>query len=336
MPVIGYVSGNSVGHLGPLVTIAKEHKKIPNISTVFFTTKKEIDTTYIENIGKKESVDIHISYELQNIPDSFFAKIFYVFKVFYFIILSLFALWKYEIQELHTTGSYIALPICAAATVLRVPIYLYHIDAYPGKASHMLEKYATTIYYAFEITKKNSPKYAFKMVHKPYPIKYSLDQKISIIEAKKKLGIPINKKVIFIFGGSQGSIEINDACIEAIKDIDHNNFYIFHQTGISNVENIKKIYKDNNINVIVQSFYNDLSLIYSAADFIITRAGAGALAEIAFFGKKALIIPLKNAAQNHQVKNAELYINEYPQLMSMTISENNELIHEIKNYLLKI
>jgi UDP-N-acetylglucosamine--N-acetylmuramyl-(pentapeptide) pyrophosphoryl-undecaprenol N-acetylglucosamine transferase len=334
MSVVGYVSGNSGGHLVPLITLAMEEKK-QNHETqlIFFTTKKSIDETYIKNTPNG-LIDKHIAYNLSDVPVNFFAKIYYCFRIFYFFVLSLFSLWKYDIQQLHTTGSYIALPVCLAAKTLNIPIYLYHVDAYPGKASQKIQSLATTIFYSFDITKKLNFKYANKMLYRNYPIRFSNKNIYSSEEAKKILNIPQYKKVILILGGSQGSMEINHACIEAFKKFDQkNNIYVFHQTGNLELNYLKENYNQLEIQHRVQSFYDNLELIYTAADKIITRAGAGSLAEIAFFKKPALIIPLKNCAQNHQVHNGKIYAEQYPKIMSLTLTENNELINTILKFL---
>jgi UDP-N-acetylglucosamine--N-acetylmuramyl-(pentapeptide) pyrophosphoryl-undecaprenol N-acetylglucosamine transferase len=82
----------------------------------------------------------------------------------------------------------------------------------------------------------------------------------------------------------------------------------------------------------VCAFTNDVEPFYVAADLIICRAGAGTLFEIAFFHKKALVIPLEIETTDHQVDNAFAIAQQYPQLFTVLrqgdIQKNPELFYD--------
>ena len=129
-------------------------------------------------------------------------------------------------------------------------------------------------------------------------------------EAKKIFGLTGEKPIILILGGSQGAQRINDTLLIILSDI-LEKFEIIHQTGQANFEQVKKeaevVMADD-----LKNYYHptpflneaELAVAFQAADLIISRAGAGTIFEIAAVGKPSILVPLFEAAQNHQVKNA--------------------------------
>lgn len=102
-------------------------------------------------------------------------------------------------------------------------------------------------------------------------------------------------------------------------------FQIIHQTGPDNAD-IKNFYSNNNIPSHVFSFIPDLSSMYSAADLIISRAGAGTLFETQFFNKPCIVIPLMTNTTTHQVDNAHAIMTQYPEffhVIAQSDIENN-------------
>lgn len=320
---IGYVAGTSGGHINPLISLSMKHKaeSLSIQNHYFFTTNKSIDLEVI-TAAPKNVIDFHLGYNLENVPylESIFKKIWYGVKVIYIFFLSLIALWKFDIQEIYTTGSYIAIPFTLAAKVMRIPIHLYHLDENPGRAGKLIHFYATDAFICFEKTRDRFKKYSTPIFKILYPIRFNSSHKISSENAKKILNISLDKKVILILGGSQGALKINNDVINKLKEIDSSNYYILHQTGKDHYEYVQNAYKKIGIKSDVFSYASNIDLYYNAADFIIARAGAGTLAEIVFFKKKALIIPLKNFANNHQENNAISYLQEYPDLITVSDS----------------
>ena len=99
---------------------------------------------------------------------------------------------------------------------------------------------------------------------------------------------------------------------------------IIHQTGSIDNTDWKQLYASKNITAHVFSYHPDLALMYSAADLIICRAGAGTLFEIKFFGKPCIIIPLMTNTTTHQVDNACAMVEEYPEQFYMLAQSDVE------------
>ena len=113
---------------------------------------------------------------------------------------------------------------------------------------------------------------------------------------------------LLIFGGSQGSVAINNAMLAALPFLrDHvSTLTITHQTGEANYEDVRSGYAEIGwMDADIRPYISDIAVEYAKADLIVCRAGATTCAEIAAAGKAAIMIPLPSAADDHQRKNAE-------------------------------
>ena len=324
---IAFVAGRSGGHIIPALTLA-QHIKAANANThiLFFTTAYPLDHAIIKKQGTV--VDKHIPLKLGNVP------FFNIFKILFFILNFTRAFFKaLSVLRLHKPekvigmGGYISIPVCLAARALRIPVHLYDLDAKPGKATRFLAKYAQQIHICFEHAKDYLP--AEKCVIAPYPIRFddnvkNIDQDTACVQ----LGLTTNKKTIFINGGSQGSLFINN-CIKEWLELNphlHSLIQIIHQTGAADITDWNFLYKDLDIRAVVFTYKEDLSTCYAAADVIICRAGAGSLFETLFFNKPCLTIPLETSATAHQKDNARALCKQYPELVTMLTEQ--EIKHD--------
>ena len=109
--------------------------------------------------------------------------------------------------------------------------------------------------------------------------------------------------IILIAGGSQGSSKINQIIKEILPQL-LEKYEIYHLSGEKDFLKFAKV-KNNHYHLIKFSY--QVPRLISRADFVITRAGANSLMEIAAMSRPSVIIPLPSAAQNHQLKNALIF-----------------------------
>jgi len=149
-------------------------------------------------------------------------------------------------------------------------------------------------------------------------------------EAVKIFNLHGNRAVIMVMGGSQGAQRINDKILDALPSL-LQEYEIIHITGPKNFDQIAKESKITAPAELLE-FYHPLGFAdehtianaYAAADLIISRAGAGSIFEIAAVKKPSILIPLPEAAQDHQKKNAYAYAQNGAALV---IEENNFTNH---------
>ena len=207
------------------------------------------------------------------------------------------------------TGGYVSWPIVNMAAKKGIKTYIHEQNAYPGITNKLLAKKATKIFVA---SKKAVDKIGFpeKSIVCGNPVKPEItlqDKKAS----REKLNINNDETLILSFGGSLGAEKINRTIADVIawhtnnKDLKIKHI---HATGSYGVDLFKDLSKEkefyNNENIDIREYIEDMPLCLSAADLVISRAGAITLAELASLGKASILIPSPNVAENHQYHNA--------------------------------
>ena len=227
-----------------------------------------------------------------------------ILKVIFLTLKSLILLKKEEIQILISTGGYMSLPLCIAARILNIKIYLLEPNMVIGRANKFFLKFCKKIIC-----------YAENIIGFPKEYKYKLKIINPLIRKKyynKKLKENDNEKfTLIIIGGSQGAQIFDKILHQSIINVSKiKSLKVIHQTNQKNIDVLKNLYLENNIDSSVFSFDQNLNLLIDQADLCITRAGASSLAEISLSRKPFIAIPLPSSKDNHQLENANYYKNK--------------------------
>jgi UDP-N-acetylglucosamine--N-acetylmuramyl-(pentapeptide) pyrophosphoryl-undecaprenol N-acetylglucosamine transferase len=287
-------TGGSGGHVIPATTIHNHLKmKYDIVISTDLRGLKYLD----QNTFKVFVVDTPKLNKLILLP-------FAILKVFFLTLKSLFFFKREKIQILISTGGYMSLPLCLAAKILNIKIFLLEPNMVIGRANRFFLNFSEKIIC-----------YDNKVIG--FPNKFEDKLKISNPLIKKKYyEINFKKKTnriftVTIIGGSQGAKIFNEIMHETILKISKiNSIKIIHQTNQKNVNFLKNFYSINKIENIVFSFDQNLNTLLSQTDLCITRAGASSLAEIAFLNIPFIAIPLSTSKDNHQLENAKYYKNK--------------------------
>ena len=332
--IICCVAGKSGGHIIPCLTIANNNRaQNERINILFFSANTPLDKTIV---SQDPTVWQHVMLPLSTRAGSLVKTIWHAFCSF---ILSFFYLCKHRPTKIITTGGIVAIPTCIAGFMLRIPITLYSLDAVPGKAIQFLTPLTTSVVTCFASSQKYFPTQKCSVAS--YPIKYQGTTTINKKYAQQNLELSSEKKTLLILGGSQGSLFLNQCIKQWINDssFDPETTQIIHQTGSFDTTDWNSLYASHNITAHVFSYYPNLALMYTAADLIICRAGAGTLFEIIFFNKPCIIIPLETNTTTHQIDNAHAMTHEYPELFctitQSEVEQNNEILFQKVTELLK-
>lgn len=301
---ISFVAGKSGGHILPCLTIASRIvNKNNNYEIIFFSTDNLLDKQLLE---KNEQVHYHIPLHFDAIPYNKIYKyprfIWNFLKVF---IKSWRTLKKLRPESIISTGGTIAIPVCLAARLLHIPIELYELNAVPGKSTKLLTPFASKIWVCFASSIQHFPRYKCSVTS--YPIKFIDKTKIiSQQTALQHFAFSADRKTIVILGGSQGSLFINSIIKKLFEHASElaQTIQIIHQTGAFDTTNWTAWYASLGIPAKVFSYSDAIAECYAAADLIICRSGAGTLAEVEFFDKHCITIPLETKSTMHQVDNA--------------------------------
>jgi UDP-N-acetylglucosamine--N-acetylmuramyl-(pentapeptide) pyrophosphoryl-undecaprenol N-acetylglucosamine transferase len=227
-----------------------------------------------------------------------------ILKVIFLTLKSLILLKKEEIQILISTGGYMSLPLCIAARILNIKIYLLEPNMVIGRANKFFLKFCKKIIC-----------YAENIIGFPKEYKYKLKITNPLIRKEyynKILKENDNEKfTLIIIGGSQSAKIFDKILHQSIINVSKiKSLKVIHQTNQKNISILKNLYLENNIDCSVFSFDQNLNLLIDKADLCITRAGASSLAEISLSRKPFIAIPLPSSKDNHQLENANYYKNK--------------------------
>lgn len=306
-----FVAGRSGGHLVPALTLAHEYKRNdPASSILFFSTNTQLELHIVQESGL---VDHYYPLNADSTPTHFYQIPLFLWQMMRAFISTIYLFYKNRPSVVIATGGFIAIPVCFAARVMRIPVELWELNAVPGRAARVLAFCAQKIYICFAecATFFNQKKVQLSA----YPIRF-LQSGFSKEDACDQLGFDPNKKVLLVLGGSQGSVYLNNLIKQWIEadSIERSRIQIIHQTGSIDTFDWPAFYRSHQIKAFVCAYTDNVELLYRAADMIICRAGAGTLFEIVFFNKRALVIPLEAETTDHQVDNAQAIAKNHPEL----------------------
>jgi UDP-N-acetylglucosamine--N-acetylmuramyl-(pentapeptide) pyrophosphoryl-undecaprenol N-acetylglucosamine transferase len=182
---------------------------------------------------------------------------------------------------------------------LKIPTVIQEQNSYPGITNKLLSKKVDTICVAFDGMEQYFPPQKIKLTGNPIRSKVGT---VSAPESSKQFfGLDPNKPTLAIIGGSLGARSVNALISDHLGFIQGFGLQIVWQCGALYYDQFKDLKKEG---VVIQPFIYEMQQFYSAADFIISRAGAGSLSELCSVGKPLLLIPSPNVTANHQYHNA--------------------------------
>ena len=284
-------TGGSGGHVIPAITIY-DHLKSR------YETLISTDIRGLKYIDKENYKSIIIDTPKLN---NLFLLPFALFKVLVLTIKCLVLLKKENISILISTGGYMSLPLCLAAKVLNIKIFLIEPNMVLGRANKFFLNFSKKIL-CYSKNLINLPK---KFEQKKIIIKPLIRKKYYETD-----NIP-NKDILFsiiIIGGSQGASIFDNFINEILVKISKIfSLKVIHQTSEKNVHTLKNFYEENKIENKVFAFDQNLNELLKKSDLCITRAGASSLAELSFLNIPFIAIPLPSSKDNHQYENARYY-----------------------------
>ena len=287
-------TGGSGGHVIPAITIHDHLKE----------TYDTIISTDYRGLKYLEKDDYR--FVLIDTPkfNSLILFPFILFKVLKLTINSLKILKKEKISYLISTGGYMSLPLCLAAKILNIKIFLIEPNMVLGRANKFFLNFSKKLI-CYSKNLKNYPK---KFETQKKIIKPLIRKKYYEANLYKK---DVNLFTIMIIGGSQGAKIFDTLINETILSISKScSINVIHQTSIENINYLKNFYKINNIESNIFSYDQNLIELMKQSDLCISRSGASSLAEMSLMNIPFIAIPLPGSNDNHQYENAKYYYDK--------------------------
>lgn len=294
-----FAGGGTGGHISPALALADRLKR--------HAVKPEI--LFIGSAGKlEEKLVPENGYQIQLIKISGFNRknlvknISLPFKIISSVNKCKSVLRKFNPDVVVGTGGYVSAPVVYAALKLKIPVLLQEGNSLPGIVTKMFCDKADKVIVNFEDT-LNYLKRKDNVLVIRHPIRY-ISEKANKDDAIKYFELKPGKKTLFAFGGSQGSVSLNNEIKKILPRIYNLDINLIWQTGETKFEELRKIAEPFKEKVKVTPFIYKMDIAYSAADLVVCRAGISSIAELAVFKMPAILVPFPYATENHQEKNA--------------------------------
>ena len=299
--------GGTGGHIFPAVAIAQEiQKRFPDAEFLFMGANGKMEMEKVPQAGFKiEGLNI-AGFDRGNL----LANINLPFKVISSLLKARKIIKEFQPDFAVGTGGFASGPALFIAARMGIPTFIQEQNSLPGKTNIFNAKKAKTVFTAYPNMEKFF--HGTKTLFLGNPIRKNIITDIIDSDlAKEKLGLEKGKLTILSVGGSLGSRILNNGWKENINQVLEKDYQLIWQTGKLDYKNILEETKDiHSRNIQIVEFIKNMEMAYSAADVIVSRAGAIAISELAIAKKPVLLVPFPFAAEDHQTKNAQTLVEK--------------------------
>lgn len=208
-------------------------------------------------------------------------------------------------------GGYASGPTLKVAGSMGIPTLLQEQNSYAGVTNKLLAKQAKKICVAYEGMERFFDK--DKIILTGNPVRQGLlNPTTTREEAIASFGLNPEKRTVLILGGSLGARTINQCIINNLDKVKNSGIQFIWQTGKIYIEEARAaVARAGELPMLhVTDFISDMAIAYSAADLVISRAGAGSISEFCLLQKPVILVPSPNVAEDHQTKNALALVNK--------------------------
>lgn len=316
--------GGTGGHIFPAVAVADAIKLFaPDVQILFVGAKGKMEMEKVPAAGYSirglDIVGLQRAQWWKNILLPFyliksFLQVRHIFKSF-------------QPDGAFGVGGYSTFPVLRYAQWKGIPTFIHESNSFAGKANIWLAKKAISVYVSGYGMEKFFPKKSIIITGNP--VRNSIIEKsIPKAEACEKFGLNKNLITVLVVGGSLGARSINEAILQGLPKLKAAGIQIIWQTGKYNSEKYQQSAKGQE-NIWSSTFINEMGDAFSAADLVVSRAGAMSVTEITLLMKPSILVPYPLAAEDHQTANAQYLSNQNAAILIADNEVNNQLVDAI-------
>lgn len=299
--------GGTGGHIFPAISIANALKKLdPATEILFVGANGRMEMEKVPAAGYKI-----LGLNIQGINrGSLLKNLMFPFKLIGSVRAALKIIKDFKPDACVGVGGYASGPLLYAASLKGIPTLIQEQNSYAGVTNKWLGKKAKKVCVAFDNMEQFFP--ADNIIKTGNPIrKDSVDIAGKHIQARELFNLSPQKKTVLVLGGSLGARTLNNAIQAGLQKFIDADVQLIWQTGKFYYNGIiEEVGLSYHPNIIIKEFLNRMDLAYAAADVIISRAGAGTIAELCVIKKPVILVPSPNVAEDHQTKNALALMQE--------------------------
>lgn len=322
MTKIALVGGGSGGHITPLYNLARAVYRLqPTWQLIYigdrpslkqwksFLPEPETEKFQAIVTGKIRRYDGITGWSRLKLWRSYLLNVRDLFLIILGCLQGFFILLRHRPTVIFSKGGVSALGVCISGVLLNIPIVTHDSDATSSLTHRLISRYVS-----LHLTGTPLETYSDRHKYVGIPIAETLKSPIVASEAsriRKLYKIPESTKLLLVIGGGHGAKSVNRGVLEVLQQLEPNEtICCCIVTGRGKYQEAKKIstgIKNPKIDILLVEFSPDIPALLQLSTWVITRAGATALAEIAAAKKPAIIIPNPILPAGHQVHNAKRY-----------------------------
>ena len=304
------VGGGTAGHVEPALAVGRTLRKQDHLTSgaiqiecEFLGTKSGLERELVPSAGFK----LHSIAKVPLPRKLNLSTVIWPFRFVFSILQSLALVKKFDL--IIGFGGYVSAPAYIAGWILRVPVIIHEANAKPGWANNLGSRVAKISTVAFEGAQSAGGNWAgAKLVGMPIREEVRLVanlQKNEISELKSKICSELNldskAPVLLAFGGSLGSVSMNNALSGARNDL--------AKLGINLIQIVgkKNVLPPASKGFAPLTYASNMAELYAISDLVIARSGAVTCAELMVTGKFALLVPLA-IGNGEQTANASALV----------------------------
>lgn len=296
--------GGTGGHLSPGIALA-ERLTEQGFACTLLVSKKKIDARLAEKYSAlefRQAPGCAFSLSLRGFPK-------FLFNLFQSVVFGLALFLRERPAAFVSFGGFLTVGLAIASRMLFIPVVLHEANRIPGKAVRWMSHIATRVYLPPGVRLKGVTALAVRSTG--FPVRQEMQPRDKK-ESREKIGMPTEGKLLAIFGGSQGAKPLNDWIQRDLSRFLDAGVSVFCVTGPGKFSDdtppVEQLSADGKpVRARFIPFCDDMSAALSAADLVVSRSGAGSLAEFVACGVPAILIPYPFAADNHQEANAKFF-----------------------------
>ncbi len=287
--------GGTGGHIFPAISIAGAIKRLcPQASMLFIGAEGKMEMEKVPQAGYKIEGLTIAGFNRSNMFNNL--SLPYKLLKSFVQVRNIFS--RFKPNAVVGVGGYSSYPVLRYAQLRGIPTFIHEANSFGGKSNIMLSKKAVKVFTGSDGMEKFFP--ASKILVTGNPVRQSIiESNISREQACIFFGLNPLYKTVLSVGGSLGAKSINDTLNKNISAFTDKNIQLIWQTGKSfdkKEESIKGVYQTE--------FITKMEYAYAAADVVISRSGAMAVAELCVAKKASVLVPYPFAAEDHQTANA--------------------------------
>ena len=204
-------------------------------------------------------------------------------------------------------GGFLSAGLSVAARLSGVPVVLHEANCRPGRATRLIRHFAERVYLPEGLRLRGVPPERIR--YYGYPVRRDIRHSLKA-DAWRRLGIRVPRKLLVVIGGSQGAASLNEWVAESFPELARAGISVYCVAGLGKRAEgtVSAAGRDGEtFTATFTPFSDNMGDVLSAADLVVSRAGAGAIAEIIRCRAPAVLIPYPHAADDHQTVNARMH-----------------------------